>query len=185
MWDKENNTCTKKPVKRDSLVINEEAVKILKEITNPISVIAVVGPCRSGKSYLLNQLIPSKESLFELGHTMDPKTKGIWMLDTPFQHTLESGKEVKVILLDTEGVDAIESGSRGDTQIFTLSVLLSSLLVYNSAQVPKRESLNQMTYVIIYYKYNNIKIHQEDYIILSKTIYDIIIIYCMAQLLVE
>ena len=149
MWDKKSNTCRKEQDERDSLVINEEAVKILEGITNPISVVAVVGPYHSGKSYLLNQLIPSKGSLFKLGHTMASKTKGIWMWDTPFQHTLKSGKEVTVILLDTEGVDAIESSSRGDTQVFTLSVLLSSLLVYNSTQVPKRENLNEMTYPII------------------------------------
>ena len=150
MWYEKSNTYVKKVAKRDSLVVNEAAVKILKEITNPICVIAVAGPCRSGKSYLLNQLLPSKESSFELGHTMVSKTMGIWMWDTPFQHTLKSGEEVTVILLDTEGVDAVRAGSRGDTQVFTLSVLLSSLLVYNSMQVPKRENLNQMTYPIIY-----------------------------------
>ena len=148
VWDEKTNTCTKKSVKRDSLVINEEAVKILEGITNPISVVAVVGPCRSGKSYLLNQLIPSKESLFELGHFLSSHTMGIWMWDTPFQY--KSGETI--ILLDTEGVDAVKAGSQGDTQVFTLSVLLSSLLVYNSTQVPKRENLNQMTYPI---NYNN------------------------------
>ena len=148
VWDEQSNTYKKISVKRDSLVINEEAVKILEEIMNPISVVAVVGPCHSGKSYLLNQLIPSKGSPFELGHTMVPKTIGIWMWDTPFQHTLKSGKEVTIILLDTEGVDAVRAGTRGDTQVFTLSVLLSSLLVYNSTQVPKRENLNQMAYPI-------------------------------------
>ena len=150
VWDKKSKTYTIKQIERNSLVINEEAVKILEGITNPICVIVVVGPYRSGKSYLLNQLIPSKESVFELGHTMVSKTKGIWMWDTPFQHTLKSGKKVTIILLDTEGVDAIESGTRGDTQVFTLSVLLSSLLVYNSTQVSKRENLNQMTYPIIF-----------------------------------
>ena len=144
VWDEKTNTCTKKSVKRDSLVINEKAVKILEEITNPISVVAVVGPCCSGKSYLLNQLIRSKESLFELGHTMIPNTVGIWMWDTPLQNK----RGETIILLDTEGVDAVRAGTRGDTQVFTLSVLLSSLLVYNSTQVPKRENLNQMTYPI-------------------------------------
>ena len=151
VWDERSKTYMTKQIERNSLVINEEAVKILEGITNPICVIAVVGQCRSGKSYLLNQLIPSTaQSFFELGHTMVSKTKGIWMWDTPFQHILKSGKKVTIILLDTEGVDAIESGSRGDTQVFTLSVLLSSLLVYNSTQVSKRENLNQMTYPIIF-----------------------------------
>ena len=159
VWDERSKTYTIKEIKRNSLVINEEAVKILEQITNPICVIAVVGPYRSGKSYLLNQLIRAKESRFELGHTTSSKTKGIWMWDTPFQHTLESGRKVTIILLDTEGVDAVKAGSQGDTQVFTLSVLLSSLLVYNSTQVPKRENLNQMTYPIYYNIY--VERHQE------------------------
>ena len=77
---------------------------------------------------------------------MDPETMGIWMWDTPIQFRLKNGEEVTIILLDTEGIDAYNADKRGDTQIFTLSVLLSSLLIYNSTQVPRREDLNQMTY---------------------------------------
>ena len=156
-WDRESNTYRKiTSTKRDSLVIIPEAKEILEKITNPISVIAIAGPCRTGKSYLLNQLIPStghEVPHFRLGHTMDSETMGIWMWDTPFQHTLKSGEEVTVILFDTEGVDAVKASSRGDSQIFTLSVLLSSFLVYNSMQVPRRDDLNKMTYVINYFMY--------------------------------
>ena len=106
-WDGKSNTCTKKSgeVKRDSLVIVPEAVEILERITNPISVVAIAGPSRTGKSYLLNQLIPSKQregSRFQITNTLDPVTMGIWMWDTPFVHTLENEKEATVILLDTE-----------------------------------------------------------------------------------
>ena len=71
---------------------------------------------------------------------------GIWMWDTPIQFRLKNGEEVTIILLDTEGIDAYNADKRGDTQIFTLSVLLSSLLIYNSTQVPRHEDLNQMMY---------------------------------------
>ena len=77
---------------------------------------------------------------------MDSETMGIWMWDTPIQFRLKNGEEVTIILLDTEGIDAYNADKRGDNQIFTLSVLLSSLLIYNSTQVPRREDLNQMTY---------------------------------------
>ena len=56
------------------------------------------------------------------------------------------GEEVTLILLDTEGIDAANASDQGDSQIFTLSVLLSSLLIYNSMTVPRREDLNQMQY---------------------------------------
>ena len=149
-WDKKSNACKKnKSVTRDILVINPEAIKILERITGPVSVVAIVGPCRTGKSYILSRIISStqyEEPRFKLGHLMDPETMGIWMWDTPIQFCLKNGEEVTIILLDTEGIDAYNADKRGDTQIFTLSVLLSSLLIYNSTQVPRREDLNQMTY---------------------------------------
>ena len=148
-WNKKDNSCNKnKSIARESLIINPEAVKILEAITDPISVVSIVGPCRTGKSYILSRLISSQqygEHRFKLGHRMDPETMGIWMWDTPLQYQQESGEPVTVILLDTEGIDAYNADKHGDTQIFTLSVLLSSLLIYNSTQVPRRDDLDQMT----------------------------------------
>lgn len=74
---------------------------------------------------------------------------GIWMWDTPLRYQQENGEYVTIILLDTEGIDAYNADKHGDTQIFTLSVLLSSLLIYNSTQVPRRDDLDQMMYPLI------------------------------------
>ena len=149
-WDKRTNHCKKKKdVTRNNLVINEEAIAVLQNITNPVCVVAIVGPCRTGKSYILSQMISSHRDsppCFKLGHLQDPETMGIWMWDTPLQYQLKDGRDVSIILLDTEGIDAYNSQERGDTQVFTLSVLLSSLLIYNSTAVPKRDDLNKMTY---------------------------------------
>ena len=149
-WDKQTNHFKKKKdVTRNSLVINEDAIAVLQSITDPLCVIAIVGPCRTGKSYILSRLISSDRDsppCFKLGHKIDPETMGIWMWDTPIQYQLKDGRNITIILLDTEGIDAYNSLERGDTQVFTLSVLLSSLLIYNSQGVPKREDLNKMMY---------------------------------------
>ena len=156
--DKRTNRCRKKEgVSRKNLVTNQEAIAILEDITDPVCVIAIVGPCRTGKSYILSQLIDSdrdSQPCFKLGHLQDPETMGIWMWDTPLQYRLKDGRNISIILLDTEGIDAYNSLERGDTQMFTLSVLLSSLLIYNSSGVPRREDLNKMTYPQMKYKYN-------------------------------
>ena len=156
--DKRTNHCRKKEgVSRKNLVTNQEAIAILEDITDPVCVIAIVGPCRTGKSYILSQLIDSdrdSQPCFKLGHLQDPETMGIWMWDTPLQYRLKDGRNISIILLDTEGIDAYNSLERGDTQMFTLSVLLSSLLIYNSSGVPRREDLNKMTYPQMKYKYN-------------------------------
>ena len=151
-WDPKRNKCRRlKDVERKKLILNPQALEILRSISGPVCVIAIVGPCRSGKSYILSRLISSKgeKCHFDLGHEMDPKTMGIWMWDQPFKMKLsDCEEEVTIILLDTEGIDAANATDQGDSQIFTLSVLLSSLMIYNSMNVPKREDLNQMQYPI-------------------------------------
>ena len=155
-WDPRTHKVTYlKDVTRNSLVLIPDAINILKSISGPVCVVAIVGPCRSGKSYILSRLISNKgpKCHFDLGHEMDPKTMGIWMWDRPYKMRLRDGTEATMIFLDTEGIDAANATEQGDNQIFTLSVLLSSLLIYNSMHVPKRDDLSQMKYplsVILY-----------------------------------
>ena len=50
------------------------------------------------------------------------------------------------MLLDSEGINAVSGEGSDDNQIFTLSVLLSSVLIYNSSGVPTREDLTGLQY---------------------------------------
>ena len=61
---------------------------------------------------------------------MDPETMGIWMWDRPFKHSLKNGEEVTMVLLDTERIDAASASDHSDSQIFTLSVLLKTLMEF-------------------------------------------------------
>ncbi|XP_013400986.1 uncharacterized protein LOC106166866 [Lingula anatina] len=108
--------------------INEEAKKCLLNIDKPMSVVAIVGKYRTGKSYLMNRLY-GKNSGFDLGSTVQSKTKGIWIWARP--HPRDSNRYM--LLIDTEGLYDVEKGdSTYDTQLFTLAVLLCNCFVYNS-----------------------------------------------------
>ena len=50
------------------------------------------------------------------------------------------------MLLDSEGIDPVRGEGLDDSQVFTLSVLLSSVLIYNSVGVPVREDLADLKY---------------------------------------
>ena len=148
-WNERTHECKRhKNIERTSLKANPKALRILREISGPVCVLAVVGPCRTGKSYILGRLISNagENCQFKLGHKMDPETMGIWMWDRPFKLRLKNGEEVTMVLIDTEGIDAASASDQSDSQIFTLSVLISSLLIYNSMTVPRREDLQQMKY---------------------------------------
>lgn len=137
---------------RKELRINEEALEILKHIKGKICVVAIAGPSRTGKSYLLSQLIShltTEQFCFKVGNSMDALTKGIWMWDTPVKYTLKDGNQVSLIFLDTEGIGDHSTSDHSDNQIFTLTTLLSSLLIFNTKNVPKRGDLQNLQYPFI------------------------------------
>lgn len=106
----------------------------------------VAGPLRKGKSYILSEAF-DQPGVFPLGHEFDPETMGIWMWIVPEKYKDKSGQEVTVVLLDSEGVDAAFGEGREDNQIFTLTVLLASVLIYNSSGVPTRHDLESLHFI--------------------------------------
>lgn len=117
-----------------------QAVRLLESITKPVAVVSICGPFRSGKSYFLSRMLGNKET-FQLGHTMDACTRGIWVATS----VLEC-EEFALVLLDTEGIAApgrTESDS-GVTKLLVLTMLMSSMFVYNSKNVPRRADLQRM-----------------------------------------
>ena len=52
--------------------------------------------------------------------------------------------EFAVVLLDTEGIDAVRASETMSMSLLTLTTLLSSFLIYNSKKVPQKVDLNKM-----------------------------------------
>ncbi|CAO2600291.1 Guanylate-binding protein 1 [Lemmus lemmus] len=128
---------------KGQLVANQEALRILSAIKQPVVVVAIVGFYCTGKSYLMNRLA-GKNAGFSLGSTVQSHTKGIWMWCVPHpqraDHTL--------VLLDTEGLGDVEKGdNQNDCWIFALAILLSSIFVYNSMGTINQQAMDQLHYV--------------------------------------
>ncbi|ROI69417.1 Guanylate-binding protein 1 [Anabarilius grahami] len=125
------------------LCVRNDAKEILDGIKEPVVVVSVVGLYRTGKSYLMNRLA-GQQSGFALGNTVESKTKGIWMWCVP--HPTKEGHTL--VLLDTEGLGDVKKGdSRNDGWIFSLAVLLSSTLVYNSRGTIDNNAVENLHYV--------------------------------------
>eukprot|EP00058_Branchiostoma_floridae_P027686 XP_002613177.1 hypothetical protein BRAFLDRAFT_120270 [Branchiostoma floridae] len=124
--------------RRETLQVVPEALDLLEGIEQPVSALAICGPCRSGKSYILSRLLGTADA-FELGHRMDPQTFGIWMGTSVLR-----GKDFTIVLLDTEGIDAAGASADQDARILVMTILLSSLLIYNSLNVPYKGDLEKM-----------------------------------------
>ena len=114
------------------------SLQLLETIKKPVAVLSICGPYRSGKSYFLSRLL-GRPGAFQLGHSMQACTRGIWMATS----VLEC-EEYAIVLLDTEGIDAVGASETTAMSLLTLATLLSSFLIYNSKKIPQQVDMDKM-----------------------------------------
>ena len=123
--------------------LTEQGENILHSLSNKlIKVIGISGPQRTGKSFLANTLNDSMDG-FAIGDSTLPQTKGIWMWGRP----TEIDNQV-CIILDTEGLNSIFRNSKIDSQILGITLLLSSVFIYNNFGVIDEKLLTNLCSVI-------------------------------------
>lgn len=71
----------------------------------PAAIVIVAGRYRSGKSFLMNQLVGDAGG-FAVGHTVESKTKGIWLCREAVEATTTGGEPVSMLFMDSEGLGA-------------------------------------------------------------------------------
>ncbi|KAL5219153.1 hypothetical protein ABZP36_019837 [Zizania latifolia] len=105
------------------LRLSERGLEAIRRIETPIAAVGVIGPYRSGKSFLLNQLLSlSCDKGFGVGHMRDTKTKGIWVWGTPVEMDID-GSKVSVLYLDTEGFESVGKSNVYDDRFADISRL--------------------------------------------------------------
>ncbi|XP_013393408.1 guanylate-binding protein 2-like [Lingula anatina] len=121
--------------------IDEGAKKGLLNIDKPLSVVVIVSKYHTGKSYLMNRLY-GKNSGFDLGSTVQSKTKGSWIRARP--HPRDS-------YINTEGLYDVKNGdSSYDSQFFPLAVLFC--FVYNDQGTTEGDTIRKLQYPLIHLK---------------------------------
>mmetsp|Transcript_30240 Transcript_30240/g.29554 ORF Transcript_30240/g.29554 Transcript_30240/m.29554 type:complete len:232 (+) Transcript_30240:103-798(+) len=134
--------------------VNPDAVAFLNKLNRKVGVIAVCGKYRTGKSYILNKLFMEvleedrRKRGFQVGPTINPCTKGLWIWKEVFYSPTDEEKEQPIIIIDTEGLGAFDEDDNHDTKIFLLALLLCSLLVYNSVGSIDENVLNSLSLVV-------------------------------------
>ncbi|KAG7378634.1 Alkyltransferase-like protein 1 [Phytophthora pseudosyringae] len=77
-------------------------------------------------------------------------TTGIWMWETPFVRKSQSGEDIAVFLIDTQGMFDSETSQMLTASIFGLSTLLSSYQIYN---VDKRVQEDNLQHLALFTEY--------------------------------
>ncbi|CEG43278.1 guanylate-binding n-terminal domain containing protein [Plasmopara halstedii] len=126
--------------------VNDAAVELLNCIEGHVAVIAMAGLYRTGKSSMLNWLL-DRQSGFRVGPTIERCTRGIWLWGQPQRHTMADGKDVWVLMLDTEGMGGLEASQQYDARIFSLATLLCSRLIYNSHGSVDEKAISGLSFI--------------------------------------
>jgi chromosome segregation ATPase len=124
--------------------------------------VAVAGLYRTGKSYLLNRILLNRKNGFGVGPTINPCTKGLWVWAKPISGTTADGENCSVVIVDTEGIGALDESSDHDSRIFSLAILVSSFFIYNSVGSIDEEALQNLSLVVNLTKHIHIKSQQTE-----------------------
>ncbi|XP_040067075.1 atlastin-3 isoform X2 [Ixodes scapularis] len=154
--------------KQGKLILNSEALRsvlLQKDVRNlPVVVLSVAGAFRTGKSSILNVLLrfpflqfknwlgdPDKPlEGFPWMSGSDPHTEGIVFWSHLFRATTADKKKVAVLLVDTQGSFGTSASTTVSVHILALSVLISSIQVFN---VMRNLQLDHLQHLQMYYKY--------------------------------
>uniref|UniRef100_A0A0D9ZEE5 GB1/RHD3-type G domain-containing protein n=1 Tax=Oryza glumipatula TaxID=40148 RepID=A0A0D9ZEE5_9ORYZ len=117
------------------LRLSQQGLDAIRRIETPIAVVGVIGPYRSGKSFLLNQLLSLSCE------------KGIWIWGTPVEMDID-GSKVSVLYLDTEGFESVGKSNVYDDRIFALATVLSSVLIYNLPETVREADISRLSFAV-------------------------------------
>jgi len=166
-----------RPVPGSSLLeADAEGLALLRALPPgaPVAPVVVIGPYRSGKSFLLNQLLGvGCASGFGVGHTRSTQTRGVWMWSEPVERAAflasagrpGSGGEgppgddpaastttstpataPRLLFIDTEGFESAGQADAYDDRIFALATVLSSVLVYNLPEALRESDVEKLSF---------------------------------------
>ena len=137
--------------------------KVLSRCDNrPLVIYSVVGDYRKGKSFLLNLFLlfnryngsnvnwmKSKEPItgFKSQAGCDRITSGVLLWSEPILMIDKNGREVAILLMDTQGTFDLKTESAINGIIFGFTIVVSSVTIYNiKDQITSSDLVNLATF---------------------------------------
>lgn len=137
---------------KKGFILNKEAEELLRSQSEDrkVGIISIVGKYRTGKSFFTNRVLlnHSGKGGFNVGPTINPCTKGLWIWNQPLKSENAEYPNMDVFLIDTEGFGGTDENVNHDSRIFLFSLLLSSFFIYNSVGNIDENALNALSLVI-------------------------------------
>ena len=119
----------------------------------PVCIITVAGAMRTGKSFLLDQMLrhlstQNSSSVSDIGFPwkggMNRYTSGVHLWTDPFIVKNSLGEEMAIYLMDTQGTFDHKTTVKENMTVFALSTMTSSVLMYNLMHVIREDHLQHL-----------------------------------------
>ena len=149
---KEENAINLIDIKRDKLILNEDAIKTINEIKENIIIVSIFGKVHTGKSYLMNLLLNSDENSskpikgFKVTSQSNSSPRGLYLWNSPIK---KPNSKEKILFIDSDGLNSENVYQQGtDSKLMALILLISSLFIYNTSGDINSNSLNELQLII-------------------------------------
>ena len=111
------------------LTLCQPGVDALRRLgQQPLAALSITGTARSGKSFLVNQLVGQMDG-FRVSAGVRRCTRGLWLWSEPPLVSTHDASQVALLLIDCEGLDGDGVNSE---RLFCLAAALSSSLIFNT-----------------------------------------------------
>ena len=142
------------PLITESFDLDNDGIEFLQKLTDKnLSIISIIGPAASGKSFLANQLSGKINKGFEIGsieHRKECCTKGIWVWGKPIIKD-----NFYIIILDEQGFRTdTDSNLEYSQKIFALCCLISSVVIYNYKKDDGSEEIKKISNEVFEHSYD-------------------------------
>ena len=151
--------------RRDKLVLNEEALQVIKNIKEDLIIVFIFGKEKTGKSFLMDLLINSKiknnikisNSLvssknikgFKVNstfNTLEGNHRGIYFFSSPID---KDNSTEKILFFDSEGINSENILQQTlESKLLALMIIISSLFIYNTSGDIDSNSLNNLQFIV-------------------------------------
>ena len=152
-------------MRRDNLILNEEALETLKGIKDDLIIVFIFGKEGTGKSFLMNLLVNANEQNkkmisnsmissknlkgFKVNSnftSLKGNKKGIYFWTLPLE---KSNSKEKILFFDSEGVNSDNINQQTiESKLLALMIIISSLFIYNTKGDINPNSLNDLQLIV-------------------------------------
>ncbi len=142
------------PLITDGFDLDNDGIEFLQKLSDKsLSIISIIGPAASGKSFLANQLSGQVNKGFEIGSIENRKeccTKGIWVWGKPI---IKDNNYI--IILDAQGFRTdTDENLEYSQKIFALCCLISSIVIYNYKKDDGSEETSKISNEVFEHSYD-------------------------------